>query len=200
MLGMMEKAGTGMDRNDILESVKETITNVRKETSILKDTMENKFEELKLDLDREELRKVQRNEIERVDDKVKNLEIDFRDRLELKMELNRNEFDGKMKSGFDGLLDHQRLISDQIFEKVKCSLDVFMSGPTDSVRSARGVGCDTFGKEDPNLGGVMSSSRKTKNGKSKPNSIGRRYFFPTHPKKSVKSRAATLDVQGKPKF
>lgn len=48
----------------------------------MKDTMENKFEELKLDLDREELRKVKRNEIERVDDKVKNLEKDFRDRLE----------------------------------------------------------------------------------------------------------------------
>lgn len=104
-----------------------------------------------------------------------------------------------MKSGFDGMLDHQRLISDQIFEKVKCSLDVFMSGPTDSVRSARGVRSETFGKEDPNLGGVMSSSRKTKNGKSKPNSIGRRYFF-TKNKKRVESRATISLGQRKPRF
>ena len=115
----------------MLEGIKETISNCKKETDQLKDSIENKFEELRLDLNKEELKKVQRNELNIVENKIKSIDNEFKERLEIKMDKFKQEVEVRMKTGFESLMNHQKILTDQVFDKVKGSLNNYQGSHTD---------------------------------------------------------------------
>ena len=82
--GEMSKVMTIIDQTSTLggnkddnlqDSVKEIATGIRKETEMLKEAMENRQESFRLDMEREGMKKIGQNELEKIDIQMKEMDI-----------------------------------------------------------------------------------------------------------------------------